>query len=288
MQRTRRYYLALGYDNPYKWAQFEHVPFAHMRKALSKTKIGLVTTAAPYRHDLGDQGPGAPYNGSAKFFDVYARSIGGEPDVRISHIAYDRTHTKGEDINTWFPLKALKKAATAGSIGSISKRFYGLPTNRSHSTTKEKDCPALLNLLREDDVDAAILVPNCPVCHQSCSFAANHLEEAGIPTVIMGCASDIVEHAGVPRFLFSDFPLGNSAGKPHDLGSQERSLAHALALLESASKPRTTQQSPIIWSIDDDWKQDYSNPDKLSADELSRRRSEFDAQKKAVPSTKKY
>lgn len=34
-----------------------------------------------------------------------------------------------------------------------------------------------------------------------------------------GCAKDIVEHAAVSRFLFSDFLLGNSAGKPQDVGS---------------------------------------------------------------------
>ena len=67
-------------------------------------------------------------------------------------------------------------------------------------------------------VDAAVLVPNCPVCHQTVSLVARHLEANGISTVVMGCAKDIVEHAAVPRFLFSDFPLGNSAGKPHDVG----------------------------------------------------------------------
>jgi hypothetical protein len=35
------------------------------------------------------------------------------------------------------------------------------------------------------------------------SLVARHLEADGLPTVIMGCAKDIVEHCGVPRFLFS-------------------------------------------------------------------------------------
>ncbi len=287
MERTRRYYLALGYDNPYIWAEFDHVPFQLLRKPLEETKIGLVTTAAPYDDNLGDQGPGALYNGAAKFYDVYAQPTDGEPDVRISHIAYDRMHTSAEDINTWFPLKALKGVAAEGKIGSLSERFYGLPTNRSHTTTKEKDCPQLLNLLREDEVEAALLVPNCPVCHQSVSFAANHLENAGIPTVIMGCAKDIVEHAGVPRFLFSDFPLGNSAGKPHDTASQQSTLAQALSLFANAKVARTTTQSPLVWSTDRSWKKDYSNPDLLSTEELARRKREFDAQKRAARTSAK-
>ena len=79
-----------------------------------------------------------------------------------------------------------------------------------------------------------MLVPNCPVCHQTISLVARHLEANGISTVVMGCAKDIVEHAAVPRFLFSDFPLGNSAGKPHDPASQAFTLELALRVLETA------------------------------------------------------
>ncbi|MGX1145064.1 hypothetical protein AB7M15_000886 [Bradyrhizobium ottawaense] len=101
----------------------------------------------------------------------------------------------------------------------------------------------------------------------------------GIPTVIMGCAKDIIEHAAVPRFLFSDFPLGNSAGKPHDVASQAQTLELALKLLESASGPQTTMQSPLRWSEDASWKLDYNNVAQLSPEELARRRAEFDKQK---------
>jgi hypothetical protein len=108
---------------------------------------------------------------------------------------------------------------------------------------------------------------------------ARHLEANGISTVVMGCAKDIVEHTAVPRFLFSDFPLGNSAGKPHDPTSQAFTLALALRVLETAPGPQTTVQSPLRWSKDGSWKRDYNNVALLSADELARRRREFDAQK---------
>src|SRR6202000_2151976 len=104
-----------------------------------------------------------------------------------------------------------------------------------HRVTVETDAPEILRRCRADGTDVAILVPNCPVCHQTCSLVARHLEANGIPTVVMGCAKDIVEHSGVARFLFSDFPLGNSAGKPHNVASQDQTLALALRLLESAT-----------------------------------------------------
>lgn len=118
------------------------------------------------------------------------------------------------------------------------------------------------------------------MCHQTVSLVARHLEANGIPTVVMGCAKDIVEHVGVPRFLFSDFPLGNPAGKPNDPESQDFTLELALRVLESAPGPRTTVQSPLRWSDDPSWKLDYSNIEKLSLEEIARRKREFDEGKR--------
>ena len=111
------------------------------------------------------------------------------------------------------------------------------------------------------------------------SLIARYLEENGIPTVIMGCGKDIVEHVGAPRFLFSDFPLGNAAGKPNDVGSQAFTMELALKVLESAIGPRTPVQSPLRWSDDARWKLDFSNIEQMSDEEIARRRAEFDRNK---------
>jgi len=111
------------------------------------------------------------------------------------------------------------------------------------------------------------------------SLVARHLEANGISTVIMGCAKDIVEHCGVPRFLFSDFPLGNSAGRPFDVPSQTQTLELALQVLEGAPAPRTTVQSPLRWSEDAAWKRDYNDLTKLSPEKIAERRREFEVVK---------
>src|SRR5579871_4668881 len=279
MARTRDYYLAIGYDTPYRWAHYTAAPFQPLAKPLNQSRVTIITTAAPFDPAKGDQGPGAKYNGAAKFFQVYDGDPLKPHDLRISHIAYDRVHTSAEDSGTWFPLPQLLRLASAGCIGAVAPRFFGAPTNRSHRVTIETDAPEILARCRADKVDAAVLVPNCPVCHQTVALVARHLEANGIPTVVMGAAKDIVEHAAVPRFLFSDFPLGNSAGKPHDAGSQALTLEMALGLLESATGAQTTMQSPLRWSADASWKLDYNNVARLSPEELARRRREFDAQK---------
>jgi D-proline reductase (dithiol) PrdB len=279
MTRTREYYQAIGYTTPYRWAHYVDAPFQPLRKPLARSRVAIVTTAARFDPAKGDQGPGAKYNGGAKFYSVYDGDTSKSHDLRISHIAYDRVHTSADDSGTWFPLPQLQRLANEGRIGEVAPRFLGVPTNRSHRITIETDAPEILARCRADQVDAAVLVPNCPVCHQTISLVARHLEANGIATVVMGCAKDIVEHAAVPRFLFSDFPLGNSAGKPHDPASQGFTLELALRVLETAPGAQTTVQSPLRWSTDAVWKRDYNNVALLSAEELARRRREFDAQK---------
>ncbi len=102
------------------------------------------------------------------------------------------------------------------------------------------------------------------------SLVARHLEANGIPTVIVGSARDIVEHCGVPRFLFTDLPLGNPCGKPWDTEMQRRVVGYSLDLLESATCPRTTVQAPFIWSEDSSWRESYARIDPSQAENLRR------------------
>ena len=98
------------------------------------------------------------------------------------------------------------------------------------------------------------------------SLVARHLEAAGIPTVILGSAQDIVETVGVARFAFVDYPLGNPCGRPGDIAEQQASALAALRLLTSAAGPRTTQQLSFEWGSDD-WRDNYMHvgPDNIEA-----------------------
>ncbi|HKE42527.1 MAG TPA: glycine reductase [Casimicrobiaceae bacterium] len=279
LQRIRDYYQALGYGVPYEWAHYSEVPFHALHVQLSRCRIALITTAAPYQPDKGDQGPGAPYNAKAKFYSVYSLPADRDHDLRVSHIAIDRQHTTAEDQATYFPLVALRHCVAQGRAGEIAAHFHGMPTNRSQRATLEIDAYEVVARCKADRADAAILVANCPVCHQTVALAARMLEENGISTVVMGCAKDIIEYVGVPRFLFSDFPLGNAAGRPKDPESQIFTLDLALSVLEHAPCGRTTVQSPLRWSAEPDWKLDYCNIDRLSPAAIAERRASFDKTK---------
>jgi D-proline reductase (dithiol) PrdB len=96
---------------------------------------------------------------------------------------------------------------------------------------------------------------------------------------VMGCAKDIVEHVGVPRFLFSDFPLGNAAGRRAFQHAQRQFQRRGLRVRIVRPAARTTVQSPLRWSDDASWKLDYLDLARIGADELARLRHEFDRQK---------
>lgn len=107
------------------------------------------------------------------------------------------------------------------------------------------------------------------MCHQTVSLVARYLEAHGLPTIVIGSARDIVEHCGVPRFLFQDFPLGNPMGHPWNTDMQRETLALGLGLHESAKAPRTTVRSPFEWNGDPVWRERYN---RVSDDPAERER----------------
>ena len=72
---------------------------------------------------------------------------------------------------------------------------------------------------------------------------------------------DIVAHCGVPRFLFTDFPLGNPSGHPWRRDMQREIVVQALRLLDTAAGPRTIVRAPFTWSDDAGWRARYARID---------------------------
>ncbi|HBW82616.1 MAG TPA: hypothetical protein DEF79_01110 [Gammaproteobacteria bacterium] len=90
------------------------------------------------------------------------------------------------------------------------------------------------------------------------SLVARHLEQNAIPTIVIGSALDIIQNVGVPRYLHTDFPLGNPLGAPYDRTVQRKHVEMALKLLEQANQPKTIRRSPFSWQGDPGWRDDYS------------------------------
>lgn len=117
------------------------------------------------------------------------------------------------------------------------------------------------------------------------SLVARHLEANGIPTVVIGSARDIVEHCGVPRFLFTDFPLGNPCGHPDRRDMQREIVRQALDLLQSAAAPRITVSAPFAWKDDPGWRARYGRVDPAERARLLALGAERKAKQKAAHPT---
>ena len=120
------------------------------------------------------------------------------------------------------------------------------------------------------------------MCHQTVSLTARHLEENGIPTVVVGSARDVVEECGVARFLFTDFPLGNPCGKPGEVEMQRSIVGMALDLVERAWAPRSTVTTPYEWG-DDAWRDRYMRVDDTTRAALAREGEQRRARQAARP-----
>ena len=252
IDKTREYYLSQGYDKPYKWAHFDEVPFAPLTKPLSACRVTLVSTSEISIRGAEQAGDEAQMGNIGGSYTIPSDL----PAARLyspSH-SFDQAATTLEDVDAFFPTTRLHEAVAAGRIGSLTARFHGVFNAYSQRRTRERDAPAVLERCREDGADVAVMVPVCPVCHQTISLVARHLEANGIPTVVLAAARDIVEHVGLARVVHTDFPLGNPCGEPHNPEQQREILEMGFKLLERAFAPRTTLQTPFRWSQGEAWK----------------------------------
>jgi D-proline reductase (dithiol) PrdB len=100
------------------------------------------------------------------------------------------------------------------------------------------------------------------------SLVSRHLEANGIATVILGSARDVVEHCGVARFLYLDFPLGNPCGKPYDKDMQLDIVRQAIGLFDTARSGRTTVKAQVSWDHDQSWREDFCRVDDSNREAL--------------------
>lgn len=151
MDRSRDYYAAQGYAQPYAWAHHRDVPFCPLPKPLSACRVGLVTTASLEQtaEDLA---------GSTQEKRWYAAPSDPAPErLFTDDLFWDKEATHTEDLDSFLPLHRLSELADAGRIGSPSPRFYGVPTEYSQGRTSNQAAPRILEWCREDGVDAVLL-----------------------------------------------------------------------------------------------------------------------------------
>ena len=147
IDKSREFYLARGFRNPYRWAHNEDASFTPLKKPLSDCRVGLVTTAL-----LAETG--------RKTKKVYAAPTAPAPSsLYTEHISWHKEATHTRDLGSFLPIRRVEECANDHRLGSLSPRFYGVPTDFSQRRTNEEYAPAVLDLCRADAVDVALLFP---------------------------------------------------------------------------------------------------------------------------------
>lgn len=146
IDKSREYYAAHGYGQPYRWACYDSVPFEPWtHRDLSKARVGVVTTTFPLPFDEPKR--------------VYAQASEPIPEAMFtSDLSWDKQATHTDDVGTFLPLAALHGLADEGVIGSVSPRFYGVPTEYSQRRT-HADAEQIVEWAKQDAVEVMVLVP---------------------------------------------------------------------------------------------------------------------------------
>ena len=213
-------------------------PFTPARRALPMLNLALVSSAGAYIDGT------EPFNLNDPDGDISFREIPievGARDLKLAARGYDPTAAL-TDLNAQVPIERLVEFEANGIIGQLNPVFWsfsGFIPNAGRFV--EEMLPYLIDRVRRYEVQAALLIPASRLCHQSVSLAARALELAGLPTMTLAVAQDVVEAVRPPRAACYRGEFGSVAGKAKWPEHQRRILDEALRLIEPLDQPNIRQ-----------------------------------------------
>jgi D-proline reductase (dithiol) PrdB len=131
--------------------EFESTPWTPGPR-LTQARVAIVTTAGLHR--AGDP----KFAGGSGDYRLLPADLD-YADLVMSHVSanFDRTGYQ-QDVGTVLPLEHLKQMAAGGEIGSVARWHYSF-MGATDPTRMVDAAPEVARLLKEDGVDAVILVP---------------------------------------------------------------------------------------------------------------------------------
>lgn len=132
--------------------QFDTEPFAH-GPPLTERRVAIVSTAG--LHPAGQDNFDLRDTGYRAIPSTYNAN-----QLVMSHssVNFDRTGFQ-QDVNVVFPIDRLRELEIEGEIGSVAACHYAFMGAGWEPNEIEQSCDQLAGLLKEDQVNAALLVP---------------------------------------------------------------------------------------------------------------------------------
>lgn len=218
----------------YKFVENTHAPFTPARRALPMLNLALISSAGAYidgteSFDINLR------DGDASFREIPIE-VEAE-DLRYAARGYDPAAVQ-QDRNVQIPIERLLEYEANGVIGNLNNVWWSLngfiPNAR---LVADQLAPKIVERLQRYEVQAALLVPASRLCHQTIALIARALEEAGIPTIIIGVERDVIDSVRPPRTAYYPGTLGSVVGKPNWKEYQLRVLDETLRWIETFDQP---------------------------------------------------
>jgi D-proline reductase (dithiol) PrdB len=155
VDRLNEFYRSQGFP-PYQWTINESAPLTPMRKPLSECTIAMLTSGGVSRCDA------APFNAMARN-DLRLDDVPADTPATFFQIndSYYNHSDADRDINCIFPIDRLRELAAEHAIGAVAQHHYSGFMGRiyTRSAVVNEAAPALARKLRDERVDAFLLVP---------------------------------------------------------------------------------------------------------------------------------
>ena len=245
VDHLNQFYRSQGFP-AYQWTINDSAPLTPMSKPLSACRVAMLTSGGVSRKDTH------PFNPQARN-DLRLDAVASDTAADFFVISDDYyNHADAErDINCIFPIERMRELAAERVIGEVAPHHYSGFMGRTYnrSAVINEAAPALARHLHDENVDAFVMVPGCPLDHQTVGLVARVVEEAGIPTVVVGTGRDLCAQVRPPRAVFINFPMGNPFGKPFDKLRQRTILLDALLALESIKRGGEIIDLPYEWDV---------------------------------------
>ena len=154
IRQTRENYAKLGFE-PYDWyAADSPPPFTPVKKPLSQSRLGLISTAGTYVH------------GQVAYYykdDTSIRAIPRQTpvaDLRFAHIMENHLVEARQDPCTVFPIEALAQLREEGFIGDLAENYFpSMGGIYSRKRVMTELIPALDEAVTKEELDLLLLVP---------------------------------------------------------------------------------------------------------------------------------
>ena len=269
MQRTRDYYLALGFDSPYRWAHYDEVPFTPLAKPLGAVARGADHDRGALSARHGRPGAGREVQRGRQVLHRCTRTRPTPmPDLRISHVGYDRKHTTRRGHRT---RGSRSPRLQRGGEGGTDRRAHAAlprradepqPAGDDRDATRPSSCARC----REDGADVARARPQLtglPPDRESGRPAPGGERHPDRDHGLRQGHRRALRRAALPLQRLPARQLGRPAVRRRVPGGRRSSWR--CACWRRRPPPRTTVQSPLRWSDDAAWKLDYNNLDQAHA-----------------------